>query len=120
MEWFQAGGFGMFALLVIGAASIGYGVTAMRDPTAKRLAVLRALPGLLGTAALFTFGTDMWAVNRYLSRETATAASEALGHVGIVGITEAAQAFTLGGLLAFVVAMLRVVAESRLAARAER
>lgn len=119
MEWFQAGGFGMFALVVIGAASIACGVIAIRAPTAKRLAVLRALPALLGTAALFTFGTDMWAVHRFLSRETAGAATEALGQIGIVGITESAQAFTLGGLLAFVVVMLRVVAESRLAARAE-
>ena len=117
MEWFQAGGWGMFLILIIGAGSIGYGVRALQAPSERRLATLRALPGLLVTAALFTFGTNMWAVNRFLSNDALVKAQgldEAkLPFVGIIGLTEATQALTLGGLLAFIVFALRVVAEAK-------
>ena len=69
MEWFMSGGFGMFTVLAIGVGSIGYGVKAVRDVAPERLAVLRVLPGLIFTAALFSFGTGLWAVNRALESD---------------------------------------------------
>jgi hypothetical protein len=113
----MSGGFGMFMVLAMGTASIGYGIKAVREPAAERIAALRALPGLLLTASLFTFGTGLWAVNRALSSDTflksqnMTAADAPV--VGLIGFTEAAQVLTLGGLLAMVVFALRVVAEAR-------
>jgi hypothetical protein len=104
----------MFALLIIGAASIGYGVTALRDPSAKRVARLRSLPMVLVTCAVFTLGTNLWAVNRFLSSEAAEKAADGLNRIAFIGFTEAAQALTLGGLLAFLVSLLRVAAEGRL------
>ena len=114
MEWFQAGGFGMILILAIGAGAIGYGARATKKPTKERVAALRGLPMLLVVSALFSFGTNMWAVNRYLSK-AGEAAGPSLPVIGFIGVTEAAQAITLGGLLAMIVVALRVVAEARLA-----
>ncbi len=122
-EWFMSGGYGMFMLLAIGTAAIGYGINALREPTASRIAALRALPALLVTNALFACGTGLWAVNRALSNESFL--KEELQHgtqaplVGLIGFTEAAQTLTLGALLAMVVVVLRMVAEARHAARQE-
>ena len=116
-EWFMSGGFGMFMVLAIGVAAIGYGFNALREPTTSRMAALRALPALLVTTALFAFGTNMWAVNRALSN--AAYLKDELQHgteapiIGFLGLTEATQVLTLGGLLAMVVVVLRMVAESR-------
>ncbi len=120
-EWFMAGGWGMFTILLIGAGAVGYGIKAIQQPTEKRLAVLRALPALVVLDALFAFGTNMWAVNVHLSndafiKERGIAAGEQ-AFVAAMGMTEAAQALTLGGLMALLVATLRVVAEARLASK---
>jgi hypothetical protein len=117
MDWFMAGGFGMWVVLAIGASAIGYGVKAVREPTAERVSGLGSFAALLVTSALFTFGTNMWAVNKALSSDSfmkarGLAAAD-LPLVGIMGITEATQALTLGGLLAVVVLVLRMVVEAR-------
>jgi hypothetical protein len=122
MDWFAAGGFGMFMILAIGVGAIGYGAKTVRAPSRERLAVLRALPGLVVMSALFTFGTGLWAVNRALGNDAflkAHAAGEGQqALLGIVGFTEAGQAFTLAALLAMIVLALRVVAEARHARQA--
>lgn len=117
MEWFQAGGWGMFAVLILGAGGIGFGVKAIGKPTAERLAWLRTMPALIGMVSLFTFGTNMWAVNVHLSNDAFLKArnismAEA-PLLGVLGVTEAAQVFTLGGLLAAVVLVLRMIAEAK-------
>ena len=110
-EWFMAGGFGMFMVLAIGTGAIGYGIKAVREPIAERIAALRSLPALLVTSALFAFGTGLWSVNRALSSDTflksqnLTAADAPV--VGLTGLTEAAQVLTLGGLLAMMVLVPR-------------
>ena len=117
MEWFRSGGFGMFLVLAMGAGAIVFGMRAVGKPTAERLAMLRSLPLLIVTAALFTFGIDLWAVNHALSDESVLKAFVAAGGdkgvIGIIGITEAAQALTLGGVLAMAVIVLRMVAEAK-------
>jgi hypothetical protein len=117
MEWFMAGGFGMFTVLAIGVGAIGYGARAVHGPTEGRIAALRALPALILTNALFAFGVNLWAVNRALSSDAFSKArgiGEAqLPVVGLIGITEAAQALTLGGLLAMILVALRLWAEAR-------
>jgi hypothetical protein len=117
MDWFMAGGFGMFVVSAIGVVSIGYGANGVRDPSAERLGVLRALPALIVTSALFTLGTNLWAVNRALESDAfmkAHGITEAhLPVVGLIGFTEAAQTLTLGGILAAIVVALRLVAEAR-------
>jgi uncharacterized sodium:solute symporter family permease YidK len=117
MEWFKSGGFGMFALLAVGAGSIGYGVKAVIDPTAERLAALRSLPGVLLTMALFSFGTGLWAVNQALSSEAFMKAHDVTEAqrpvIAILGVTEASQCITLGALLAFVTYVLRSIAETK-------
>jgi hypothetical protein len=121
MNWFLAGGVGMFLILAIGVGAIGYGVKAVRDPSAERLAALRGLPALIAAAGVFAFGTDLWAVNRALSNEEMLKAhgiaESQLSVVGLIGLTEAAQALTLAGLLTVIVVGLRVVADARLARR---
>lgn len=115
MEWFQAGGFGMFTILILGAASIVVGVMAIKQPTDGKIAALRSLPSLITLSALFTFGTNLWAVNTHLSDEAfvqaRNIATEQLSFVALIGVTEAGQALTLGGLLAMFVVALRIVAE---------
>jgi len=117
MDWFMAGGYGMFMELAIGVGSITYAAKALRDPTVARLAILRALPALVVTCALFSFGTNLWTVNKFLSDDAFQKAHDAAQSrgtlIGIVGLTEAAQVLTLGGLLATIVLGLRVVAEGR-------
>jgi hypothetical protein len=117
MEWFRSGGFGMFVVLIIGAGAIGYGAKVIGKPTAERVAMLRALPALLGMSGLFSFGTNMWAVNRHISDEAfLKGRSISLAEapiVGIIGITESVQVLTLAGLLAMVVVALRIVAEAK-------
>ncbi len=116
MEWFMSGGQSMFVVLAIGLAAVGYGARAVRDVSPERLAVLRALPALILTFATFAFGTNLWAVNRALEK---AAKGPELPVIGLVGFTEAAQSLTLGAILAFFVAALRVVAEGKLARRAD-
>ena len=111
MEWFRSGGFGMFAILAIGAGSVGFGIKAVMQPTRERVAMLRSLPGLIALAALCTFGTDLWAVNRFLSSSSVDPSAAA--GIGLVGLTESAQALTLGGLMAMVVVVLRMLADAK-------
>ena len=117
MEWFAAGGFGMFMTLAIGVGAIGYGTKTVREPNGERLAVLRVLPSLVVTSAIFAFGTGLWAVNRALSNDAFLKAHAAgpgePALIGIIGFTEAAQALTLAGILAMLVLALRVVAEAK-------
>lgn len=117
MDMFRAGGFGMFPILAVGVFALVVGLRATMAPTPKRLALLKTLPGLIALIALFTFGTNMWAINTHLSDPAFAknfGATEAqLPFIGIIGITEAAQAFTLGGLFAALTAALRAVAEWR-------
>src|SRR5262245_9340748 len=118
-DWFMAGGWGMISLLVIGAASLVVGVLAVLNPTKGKLALLRSLPELLMYAAVFGFGTNLWAVNVHLSNEGFTKAhsisGDQLPFVGIIGLTESGQTLTLGALLAMLVVVLRMAAESRAA-----
>ena len=118
MDWFMAGGFGMFTILAIGLGSVGYGATAVRDPTASRLAKLRALPALVLANAVFAFGTGLWAVNRALENPARLLKAHGITEpqlpvVGLIGFTEAAQTLTLGALLATIVLALRVIAEAK-------
>jgi hypothetical protein len=115
MEWFQAGGFGMFTILLLGVASVVVGVQAIREPSAGRLVALRSLPSLIVLNALFAFGMNLWAVNFHLSNDAFVKAqswgASDLPLIAIMGVTEAGQALTLGGLLAAFVVALRIVAE---------
>lgn len=117
MEWFRSGGFGMFSVLIIGAGAIGFGVKALGKPTAERLATLRSLPGLVMLAAIFAFGTNMWAVNQHLGSDAFLKANNINAAeaplLGIIGITESVQPFTLAGLLAAIVVVLRMLAEAK-------
>lgn len=117
MDWFRAGGFGMFVVLILGAAGIGFGIKAIGKPTAARLAALRSFPALIFLSALFSFGTGLWAVNVHLSDDASLAkqgvAAADRAFIGILGVTEAAQALTLGGPLALVVVVLLMIAEAR-------
>ena len=115
MEWFQAGGWCMFVVLVAGIFGIVQGVRALLDPSALRIAGLKSIPALIGFAALFGFGTNMWSINVHLSDPDFVArtgiAADAMS--AIMGVTEAAQALTLGGLLALIVVILRYLAETK-------
>lgn len=117
MEWFQAGGWGMFTVLILGAGGIGFGVKAIGKPTPERLAMLRSLPAMIGMLSLFTFGTNLWAVNVHLNSDAFLKARNISATdaplIGILGVTEAAQVLTLGGLLAVIVLALRMVAEAK-------
>lgn len=117
MDWFKAGGFGMFPILAVGMFAIGVGVRAAMAPTSKRIALLRALVSAIVMLSLFTFGMNLWAVNGYLNSpafaEAAGASAGKMSDVGALGFMEAGQAFTLGGLLAAIASLLRAVAEWR-------
>lgn len=117
MDWFKAGGFGMFPILAVGMFAIGVGVRAAMAPTTKRIALLRSLLSLIVLMSLFTFGTNLWAVNAHLSSpasvEAASTSAGQMAYIGVLGVTESGQAFTLGGLLATIAGVLRAVAEWR-------
>jgi hypothetical protein len=119
-EWFMAGGFGMIIILLLGAGSIALAGATLQKPTEGRLRTLRSLPGLIVTASLFAFGTNLWAVNTHLTDKAFIEArgigAAELPFIAMMGFTEAGQALTLGGLLAFVVVALRLIADRRLAA----
>ncbi len=122
MDWFLAGGTGMFMILAIGVGSIAYAAQAVREPTSPRLAALRSLPALILSSALFATGTGLWMVNHGLSSDTLAKGQGMtradLTTIGLIGFTEAAQAVTLGALLAMIVLGLRAVADARYAGRA--
>ena len=117
MDWFKAGGFGMFPILAVGMFAIGVGVRAAMAPTSKRIALLRALVSAVVMLSLFAFGTNLWAVNTHLNSsafvEAAGASVGKMADIGALGFMESGQAFTLGGLLAAIAALLRAVAEWR-------
>ena len=118
-DWFMAGGFGMWALLIIGAGAIGYGVKTLKAPTAGGVAALKSLSAILGLASLGAFGTNMWAVNVHLSNDAflkaAGIANDQLAFTAMIGFTEASQVLTLGAHLALAVVVIRMIAEARLA-----
>jgi hypothetical protein len=119
MDWFKAGGLvPMLSLLVLGCFAIGVGLRAAREPTPRRIVMLRALPLLIVVGALCWFGVGLWSVNVHLSDEAflkaQNIARSELPYVAVLGATEAAQALTLGGLLASIVVGLRLFAELRL------
>lgn len=114
MEWFKAGGFGMFVILLLGAGGIGYGIKALLSPTKGRAATLRSFPALIISAAVFGFGTNLWAVYGYLIREAEKTAGDQAIVAGMIGFTEAAQALTLGGVLALIVSCLKVAVDGKL------
>lgn len=114
-DWFMAGGFGMISLSVVGAIALVLAVLALREPTESRLIALRSLPSLLGLLAVFSFGTNLWAVNVHLN-DAETLAARGLtadAFTALMGFTEAAQPLTLGGLLAAFVVTLRIFAEAK-------
>jgi hypothetical protein len=117
IEWFKAGGFGMIAILLLGAGSVAFGLKTVSEPTARRLAALKSLPSLIGLMALTTFGTNLWAVNVHLSDaaflKARNFAPADLPFTALIGFTEAAQGLTLGGFLAMLVVALRMVAEGK-------
>jgi hypothetical protein len=117
IEWFSAGGWGMFPILAAGVFSVVVGVRAAKAPTKRRVALLRTLPGLLIVMGLFTFGTDMWSVNVHLNDPAFVkmigATDDRLALVALMGVTESAQAITLAGLFATLVAGLRAVVAFR-------
>ncbi|APR88226.1 hypothetical protein A7982_13575 [Minicystis rosea] len=117
MDWFRAGGWGMFLVLIIGAGGIGFGVKALGKPTAERLAMLRSLPSLLMFASLFTFGVNMWSVNQHVGSEAFLKANNVTPVeaplIAVLGVTESVQTFTLAGLLAMAVVALRMLAEAK-------
>jgi hypothetical protein len=81
------------------------------------MALLKSLPTLIVVNALFTFGTDLWAVNVHLGSDAFLKARDIgaadLPFMALMGLTESGQALTLGGLLATIVVALRMVAEVR-------
>jgi len=105
----------MFPILFIGVAAIVVGIQAAREPTVSRITMLRTLPTLIVVSALFAFGTDLWAVNTHLSNDAFLKARDIgaaeLPFMALLGVTEAGQALTLGGLMASVVVFLRLLAE---------
>ena len=117
IQWFQSGGFGMFPILFIGIFSVVVGAKAAQQPTASRLAMLKSLPTLIVVSALASFGTNLWAVNSHLSDEAFVKAmnigAAELPFVAVIGVTEAGQALTLGGMMATLVVILRLVAEMK-------
>lgn len=115
MEWFKAGGFGMFVILGLGAAGIGHGINTLKNPTKRRAAMLRSFPLLILSGALFAFGTNLWAVYGYVTGEAEKGISDATGIRALIGFTEAAQALTLGGVLTLIVVALRMVVDGKMA-----
>ena len=118
-EWFRAGGWGMYPIVVAGVVSLVVAVRALRTPTPGRIAALRNLPTVIVTLALMTFGTNLWAVATHLSDDAFVKArgwsGDQIPVIGFVDLGESAQALTLGGLLAFFVVLLRMFAEVKLA-----
>jgi hypothetical protein len=115
MSWFMSGGFGMILLLLVGAGAIGYGARTLGNPTAGRIAVLRAFPALLGFLSLFSYGTGTWAVARFLEKGNFENKPAEGALTALMGFCEASQTLTLGALLAAVVVVLRMVAEAKAA-----
>jgi hypothetical protein len=105
--WFMAGGFGMVLIAALGLATIFVGASAIAgSPTEGRLRFLRAAPGLLGALAALTFGLNLWVVNRVVSEKGDL-------RIAFIGLFEAAQPLTLGGLLAAVAIVLGLFAQGR-------
>lgn len=119
MDWFKAGGFGMFIILLLGMAGIGYGIKTWLNPTRARAKIFRSFPALILSASLFTFGTDLWAVNTHLGNEsflkTIGVTPDQTAFVAMMGLTESAQALTLGGVLALIVLAIKMVVDGKMA-----
>jgi hypothetical protein len=106
MEWFKAGGFGMLLIALFGILSLVFAGRALASPSDGRLRSVRLTPALMIGLALFSFGTNMWAVYRHVSK----GAEEG---IAMIGVLEAAQPLTFGGLFAALLTGLVIAAESR-------
>lgn len=105
--WFMAGGFGMLLIAALGLATIFVGASALAgSPSEGKLRFLKSAPGLLGAVSALSFGLNLWAVYRVVS-----AGGDA--RVGLIGLFEAAQPLTLGGLLAAIAIVLGLFASGR-------
>ncbi len=105
-EWIRAGGFGMVLVAAAAVVSFAAAVRAIARPTESNLRVLRAAPALMLGLALFGSGLGAWAVVRHMH---AAPAAEPM----LIGLLEAAQPLTLGGLVTAVLATSIFVAQAR-------
>ena len=118
----------MGATDVAALRDVGELLAALKEPEAPqglrdalgKVAQLKSATALRGFAALGAFGTNMWAVNVHLSNDAflkaADISNDQRAFTAMIGFTEASQVLTLGSVLAFVVVVIRMVAESRLKA----
>lgn len=106
MDWIKAGGFGMVLVAIAAAFALAVAVRAVARPTEPNLRMLRATPALMLGLALFASGLDAWAVFRHTH---AAPAAEPM----LIGLLEAAQPLTLGGLVTAVVATSIFLAQAR-------
>lgn len=105
-EWIRAGGIGMLLVAVAAIVAFVVAVRAVARPTEPNLRALRATPALMLGLALFGSGLGAWAVVRAMH---AAPAAEPM----MIGLLEAAQPLTLGGLVTAVLATSIFVAQAR-------
>ncbi len=118
-DFIRAGGFPMILTTLVGIGAVVYAFKALTEPTARALAVLRALPallmvhGLIGMAAGFRAMGLKLSDPEFLGRVART--PQELATIGFVGTGETMCNVIYAGAFAFVLLVVRILAERKLA-----
>ena len=112
LDFFRAGGFNMFVLLVLGAVMIATAIRFARNADPHRLSILRALTWALTFASLTGFVAGLVATCKFVINDP-DAAKEPLPYL-LMGFSESCSNLILGGAIAVITWTLVAVGVRRM------
>lgn len=112
LDFFRAGGFNMFVLLVLGAVMIATAIRFARNADPHRLSILRALTWALVAATLTGFVGGLIATCRFVVNDP-DALKEPLPYL-LMGFAESCSNLVLGGAIAVITWTLVAVGVRRM------
>ncbi len=112
LDFFRAGGFNMYALVVIGAVAITTAVRFARNADPHRLSILRALTWVTMFSATTGFITGLVSTCKFVIRDP-DAAKDPLPYL-LMGFSESCSNLILGGAIAVITWTLVAVGVRRM------
>ena len=114
MDWFRAGGFSMWFLVVFGALALLSAARFARRPSPELLARIACLERAVSWAVLTGVASDLAAVGHKIATTSEWAHSPDLPLIVLTGFSESLMPAVLGGGILSVGALLTAVGHARM------